>query len=156
MHRDDKSRFLLYIEPKASEKLSNPIADQWTALMTVAFGDAIKGASNYNNPNQPPRFHLKTGFKGMHRTECGEGSTPHDYMLANGLITNSLAGFYLSWYRNSITENDWDKLNMLKQFYDENQNPSLIIPCEYCGERHLKYACDKQIEFIKNYIKSKK
>jgi hypothetical protein len=29
-------------------------------------------------------------------------------------------------------------------------------PCTYCGENHLEYACDKQIEYLKTLIKSKK
>lgn len=34
------------------------------------------------------------------------------------MITNSLAPFYVQWYRYSIPESDMRKLNELKKFYN--------------------------------------
>jgi len=37
MHREDNSKYLLYIEPKAIDKLRIPIDDDLTKLMDFAF-----------------------------------------------------------------------------------------------------------------------
>lgn len=28
-------------------------------------------------------------------------------------------------------------------------NSTMRDPCEYCGQKHLEYACDRQIEYLK-------
>lgn len=132
MNRDDKSKYLLYIEPKKEEKLKEPINDELTELMEMALSKAKKGASHYSDINDDgveykltwnnksimvPSFHANTAYKGFHGTECGEVSTNYDYQLENGMITNSLATFYLSWYRNSIPDNDILKIKELSKFY---------------------------------------
>jgi hypothetical protein len=133
MHRNDTSKYLLYIEPKASEKLQNPIEDELTQLMEMALSKAKRGGANYsdledmgdgytwtNNKGElkkVPSFTEDTAWRGTHRTECGEGSSNCDFLLENGMITNSLAPFYLRWYRYSISENDMRKLEELKKFY---------------------------------------
>lgn len=32
-------------------------------------------------------------------------------------------------------------------------NSRMREPCSYCGKRHLEYACDDQVEHIKNKLK---
>ncbi len=119
MHRDDTSKYLLYIEPKASEKLKSPIEDELTQLMEMALSKAISGGADYDGKEMDgSSFRSGTGWRGTHRTACGEGSSNHDYKLENGMITNSLAPFYVKWYRYSIPENDMNKLEQLKQFYN--------------------------------------
>jgi hypothetical protein len=54
---------------------------------------------------------------GMHTTDCGEQSECYDLLLENGMITNTLAAFYLRWYRYSIPENDMLKIKELLDFY---------------------------------------
>lgn len=117
MHRNDKSKFLLYIEPKKEEKLIEPINDELTKLMGLAFSQAKRGAANYSDIDEPENF-KDDGWRGWHDTDCGETSDNHDYLLQNGLIVNSLCVFYVKWYRNSIHENDWNKLKQLGNYYD--------------------------------------
>lgn len=118
MHRDDKSKFLLYIEPKKEEKLDNPIEDNLTKLMEIALSKAEKGTGSYSDITSDARFRTGSGYKGIHRTECGQTSSNNDYLLENGMITNSLAPFYLRWYRYSIPESDMIKLKELANFYN--------------------------------------
>ncbi len=134
MNRDDKSKYLLYIEPSKSDKLSEPIEDELTSLMELALSKSQSGSARYSNlydmgdgvdmthnnvTRRIPSFVGRSGYKGSHHTECGERSSNHDYLLENGMITNSLATFYLKWYRYSIPENDMIKLKELYKFYNK-------------------------------------
>lgn len=92
---------LLFIEPKEKDKLSKPINDELTELMEMALLNA-KVCERY---------------KGWHRTDCGEKSSACNYRLENGMKTNSLAPFYLRWYRYSIPESEMLKLKELETFY---------------------------------------
>lgn len=103
MHREDNSKYLLYIEPKAVDKLQEPINDELTEMMEKALTKSKKGKA----------------YKGTHRTECGERSSNCDFLLENGMITNSLAPFYLRWYRYSIPESEMNKVKQLMRFYNE-------------------------------------
>jgi len=47
MNRDDKSKYLLYIEPPVSEKLKSPIEDGITKLIEMSLSKAIPGASRW-------------------------------------------------------------------------------------------------------------
>lgn len=93
---------MLYINPDAEDKLKEPINDELTELMELALS----------------RAKIYTRFRGWHRTKCGERSSNSDYQLENGMITNSLAPFYLRWYRYSIPEDDMLKVQELKDYYD--------------------------------------
>ena len=119
MHRDDKSKFLLYIEPKKEEKLDTPIEDNLTKLMEMALSKSEEGTGSYSDISGEARFRSGSGYKGSHRTECGERSSNVDFLLENGMITNSLAPFYLRWYRYSIPESDMIKLKELANFYSQ-------------------------------------
>lgn len=120
MHRDDKSNYLLFIEPQKKEKLNSPIEDELVNLVEMAIGKSKSGVSGYGNLGDNGSFNGDIGYKGFHRTECGENSGSQDLLLENGMITNSLAPFYLKWYRNSIPETDIEKLMSLKQYYINN------------------------------------
>lgn len=104
-------KYLLYMEPKASEKLEDPIDDELTKLMEMALS----------------KRKIILSYKGRHTTECGEMSTCHDYLLENGMITNSLAAFYLKWYRFSIPENEMKKVLELQDFY-KRKNYKIQLP----------------------------
>jgi hypothetical protein len=117
MHRDDTTKFLLYIEPPASEKLPEPINDELTQVIEYALSKADEGTANYSSKTDDPKFRPGAGYKGSHRTECGERSANKDYLLENGMITNSLAPFYVKYYRYSIPESDMTKLMELSEFY---------------------------------------
>lgn len=118
MHRNDKSNFLLYIEPSIEDKLIRPIDDELIDLMELAFSKSQVGSANYSGINDEESFHMESGWSGSHQTLCGENSSNHDYLLENGMIVNSLCCFYVKWYRNSIHENDWEKLKKLSEFYN--------------------------------------
>jgi len=133
MHRNDKSKYLLYIEPSKEEKSEYPLEDNLTRLMELALSKSQKGTANYSDikdmgdgydwvyngkTNRIPSHRTGSGYKGTHRTDCGERSSNQDYLLENGMITNSLATFYLKWYRDSIPYNDIIKLNELAKFYN--------------------------------------
>jgi hypothetical protein len=53
MHREDNSRFVLYIEPRKEEKSAEPIDDELTAKVEAAFAQAISGAANYPELESP-------------------------------------------------------------------------------------------------------
>jgi hypothetical protein len=115
MHRTDNSKYLLYIEPPASEKTAEPILDEWTELMADVYLRATKGTVHYSDlADSGENFNPGSGYRGVHRTECGKTSSNRDYQLENGMITNSLCIYYLTWYRNSIPESEWEKLKQLK------------------------------------------
>ncbi len=120
MKRDDNSKFLLYIEPENSEKSEQPIDDDLTKLIEFALNNSITGAANYSELNGEPLHRKEGGWRGCHTVDCGKCSTNHDYLLENGLITNSLAVFYISNYRSSIKRNDWLKIEDLIDFYQKD------------------------------------
>lgn len=117
MNRIDNSKYLLYIEPKASEKLKDPIIDEYTKMMEYALSKSKKGVSKYSDREDDGTWRSGSGFKGIHRTECGEHSSNNDFLLENGMITNSLAPFYLKYYRYSIPESEMNKVKELYNFY---------------------------------------
>ena len=97
MIRSGNSRFLLFIEPAKEEKTTIPIEDEITGIVRIALSEARTGISNYNKPDEDPEFIECNGYKGYHLTDCGERSAPYDFLLANGMITNSLCLFYLQY-----------------------------------------------------------
>lgn len=111
MHRNDKSRFLLYMEPNKEEKLKDPINDELSKLVELAFDNAIPGASNYSDIGET-EFFYDSGWRGWHTTDCGEESDCNDYFLENGMIVNSLFVFYVKWYRNSIHEKRLEQIKI--------------------------------------------
>lgn len=110
MHRTDNSQFLLYIELPEKKKRKNPINDALTRMMTYELKQSISGLANYSDLKSKGGFtQTSKGYRGVHCTDCGEYSTNHDYLLGNGMITNSLAPFYLAYYRNSIPRSERKK-----------------------------------------------
>lgn len=119
MHRVDNSKFLLYLEFKAVDKAQIPINDEIVEVLTLALKRAKSGAANYSNLEAEPTFHEGSGFRGIHITECHQYSDNHDFLLENGMITNSLAPYYLQYYRHMIPQSEMDKVNQLVKFYFE-------------------------------------
>jgi hypothetical protein len=126
MHRTDKSRFLLYLEPKARTKHQKPINDELTELMKFALRYSERGTANYNRIGDKENFTKDGGWRGIHVTDCGERSTNQDYLLKNGMITNSLAPFYLMYYRSSIPRKEIKKVIQLYRFYHSNESYEFI------------------------------
>lgn len=106
MHRIDNSRFLLYIEPKAEQKSKEPIDDEISKTVKMCFDNAKSGIADYSDLESDGNFCEGCGYKGWHTVDCGEHSNNKDYLLGNGMITNSLCVFYLRYYRNAIPETD--------------------------------------------------
>lgn len=117
MHREDKSKFLLYIEPNYNKKSKEPVNDILTEIMQLALDEAEKGVSNYSHLDEEPRFNKGFMFRGFHTTSDGKNSSNCDYLLKNGMITNSLCVYYLQYYRSSIPLTEIEKLNELSLFY---------------------------------------
>ena len=117
MHRTDNSCFLLYIEPKKEEKSETPVDDEITMVMQVALSEAAHGTSNYYETDERPVFNKGSGYKGYHCTDCDTKSASCDYLLQNGMITNSLCVFYLRYYRNAIPESEMKKVFDVVNYY---------------------------------------
>lgn len=109
MNRIDNSIFLLYIEPKAEQK-SKPIDDEITMAVEKCLSEAKSGTADYSNLESSGIFRERGGWKGWHTVDCGEHSDGHDYLLGNGMITNSLCAFYLRYYRDAIPKTEMDKV----------------------------------------------
>ena len=113
MNRIDDSKYLLFIEPQLRQKLSVPVEDELSDFMDELLKNAKKGTSNYSNLSDEGTFTEGWGYKGTHKTECGERSDNYDYLISEGYITNSLATFYLKWYRNSIPLSEVNKIRRI-------------------------------------------
>lgn len=120
MHREDNSKYLLYLEFKKELKSPVPIDDELVKILTLAIGEAKKGTSRYSDPQDQGTFVDGNAFRGSHRTDCGMMSSNCDYQLSNGMITNSLAPYYLMWYREHIPESELDKLAELERHYGKS------------------------------------
>jgi len=120
MHRTDDTKFLLYIEPPASAKSAVPVEDHLTCAIELAMSKAVLGGANYSG-GRGEKAWLGTGnryfWRGWHTTDCGESSDNRDRLLENGMITNSLAPFYVRWYRNALPPSELRKLGELLEFY---------------------------------------
>jgi hypothetical protein len=66
MHRQDNSKYLLFIEPKIEDKLKTPINDDLVELMKMALSKASEGTSNYSSLEDFGSFRTGSGFKGVH------------------------------------------------------------------------------------------
>jgi|SRR5579859_4092856 len=119
MHRVDSSIFLLYLEFKASDKSVEPINDEIVEVVTLALKRAKSGTANYSDVDKEPQFQEGWGYKGIHITECGQASSNKDFLLENGMITNSLAPYYLQYYRHKIPPSEMEKVKFLVRYFYE-------------------------------------
>jgi hypothetical protein len=159
MVRNDTSKFLLYIEPKASEKLKSPIIDDVTKLIDHAFGKAVSGSASYSDINDLESFRVKGGWRGWHTCDDGEDSDNHDYLFENGMITNSLCIHYIMWFRNSIGYNDWIKLQKLGEYYGikiliPNTFPTIIPTEKMSWDDHIKKMETDMVETLSQEIQN--
>jgi len=92
-------RHLLFIEPRNTT--AQPVIDEMTRKIAAAFRQAA-----------PPHI----GYKGIHGCTgngCGALSSNLDYMLPNGLLTNSLCVHYLAFHRDEVPESEMAKVREL-------------------------------------------
>lgn len=119
MHRSDNSLFLLFIEPSKEDK--KPTTDKHALrlakMLRGLLYEAKCGTSNYSKLDSKPVFRYDGAYMGVHTTDCGERSRNFDLMLGNGMITNSLAAFYIENYWDVIPESEKKKLDQLAEFY---------------------------------------
>lgn len=118
MNRIDDSRYLLYIEPKKDKKSDFPVEDELLIALEKAMSEAKEGTAGYSDLTDTGSFVEHEGYKGIHSCDDGKSSSNHDYLLPNGLITNSLAPYYLTWYRREVSPQDIAKLKRLVQWYE--------------------------------------
>ncbi len=93
---------LLFIEPK-NESSDNPLIDSATRKMSAA----LRLHTNKNGCLSPKgEFIPDTVLRGFHICGCkaGGSSASHDYVLPNGIITNSLCIHYLAYHRDEVPE----------------------------------------------------
>lgn len=120
MDRTASKKFLLYIEPELSDKSQQPINDALVSFMAIAVNSAKAGIADYaehDNPDSDVIFREGDRWRGTHQTPCKNYSSNQDYLLHNGMVTNSLAPFYLRWYRSAIPEGEMQKFRDLHDYY---------------------------------------
>lgn len=94
-----EEKYLLMIEPdKQGLPTTVPLEDELTAKLDAIYGVTQK--SEY-------------GYKGFHFTKCGKQSDNRDYLLPNGMITNSLAQYYIRYYRPFIPQTEIEKIEQI-------------------------------------------
>lgn len=125
MEKTDNPNYLLYIEPLSYEKSPLPCLDGWIELMKLALSTAKHGTASENSSYELT-FNEGSRFRGVHTTECGVDSKNYDYLLENGIVTNSLCKYYLIWYRNSIPNSEWDKLKKVAEYFNFDVNIKYI------------------------------
>jgi hypothetical protein len=85
---------ILFIHPK-NRKPSTPINDEVTKTIEYLFSNATEYGSR---------------FRGFHMCICGKHSDNVNYMLPNGMVTNSLCIHYIRDHRDEVPQKDIDKL----------------------------------------------
>jgi len=95
--------YVLMIEPdKEGEPSIKPLEDNLTLVM-----DKLMDMCTFHNIR----------YKGTHRTKCGKVSDNKDYVLPGGQITNSLATYYIRYYRPYIPHSEIEKIKLLSNEY---------------------------------------
>ena len=99
---DLTNKYFLMIEPdKEGIPSQESIEDELTHKVDYIFFKCTN--SNYR-------------YRGFHITRCGEFSDNNNWILTNGMITNSLCIYYIRYYRNYIPQSEIEKINNI---YDD-------------------------------------
>lgn len=94
---DLSDKYFMMIEPdKDGEPSKEPIEDEITKKVDYIF-------SKCKTPDYC--------YKGFHITKCGKFSDNNDWVLPNGMITNSLCSYYIKYYRDFIPKSEINKIN---------------------------------------------
>jgi hypothetical protein len=91
--------YLLMIEP-----------DQEGAPSLTALDDELTRKVDYIFSKCKPSDYCCVG---VHTTKCGKHSDNFDWILPNGVITNSLCKYYVRFYRAYIPESEIVKINAI-------------------------------------------
>jgi len=89
---------LMMIEPNMSA--TDPIQDDLTNLARIVF--------DKSRPNN-------ICYRGVHTCICGINSDNRNWILLNGVITNSLLVHYVECHRSEIPESELEKLHQAVQ-----------------------------------------
>lgn len=109
--------YLLMIEPDHIGTPSlYPVEDETTQKLQKLFNLAIPSRLLPDNPY---------AYKGHHVTLCGKCSDNVDWILPNGVITNSLAVYYIKHYRKVIPQGEINKINKLYEELIIKNNESI-------------------------------
>lgn len=94
-------KYVMMIEPdKEGVKSEIPLDDN----ITIAMESLMEMC------NDTP---LGMRYRGFHSTLCNETSDNKDWVLPSGQITNSLASYYLRYYRPYVPECEIEKIKVL-------------------------------------------
>jgi len=118
----DLPNTLLYIHPR--EPPTEPIEDELTDLLKQHFYSSI----DQGIVNNKGEFDPGNGYMGVHTCTgciceplmCSVESDAQEYLMANGMITNSLCIHYVQCHRHEIPDSEMTKLLALKPI----ENPS--------------------------------
>lgn len=95
--------YIMMIEPdQQGERAETPIEDNLTLAMEKLLDMADTSTHIY---------------RGVHRTKTGVRSSNRDHILPGGQITNSLAAYYMAYYRPYIPESEINKVKALANEY---------------------------------------
>ena len=97
---DTSKKYFLMIEPdKEGEPSLFPAEDELTekARKVISLAKPIE----------------EYAYKGFHMTRCGQRSDNKDWKLPNGMITNSLALYYVQHYRSLVPKEEIEKIELL-------------------------------------------
>jgi hypothetical protein len=109
---------LLYIEPK-NKASETPVIDGYTRRMAAALNKAVIGG--WDGGSSERSWRTGDGWRGFHLCVCGAVSSSHDFLLSNGLVTNSLCVHYLARHRDEVPESELAKVMQLP---DEEMEPT--------------------------------
>ena len=100
----------------------DPIDDDFTRVVGLALSRAVVGVAPKYDDADDRVYLFKSGvgceWRGYYGCCDGKSSTNHDYLLENGMITNSLAVHYLRHFRVGVPESELGKVAQLMVFYD--------------------------------------
>jgi len=114
-------KIILFMEPQL-QRLNNPILDELTINLATLFVNNVARGTIGAESFEENIFSL-----GMHECKCGRLSQSTDYLLHDGLMTNSLCVHYLAYHRNEISESEINNLTLLINICIENHSEEMII-----------------------------
>ena len=119
--------------------------------------EAKTGMSNYERINEKPKFNIGAKYRGYYVTECGYASS-NDYLLQNGMITHSLAEYYVRYYRKAIPLSEMQKISKLVVYYKDKykSNPEIyknIKLGKIYNFYHERHKYDKISDFLLKILK---
>src|SRR3972149_7861898 len=115
--RITSDKVLLFIEPTR--------LGYWKANIdkhTIKVFHALKNFVAYGTIGQNYNFIKDVYTKGYHVCECGSHSRCMDYLLSNGLITNSLCVHYLAYHRDEVPEIELKKIDTINESEELKEN----------------------------------